>query len=105
MAVDNSKVLFSSNWDIDQSSSSSFTTVNISANVDTAVFTFPVGKMPVFDIQFKPSSESSWYMPGWNKNAGGTGFMFSAFASGTTVYARSTLAGSVRYLRYLETIQ
>lgn len=104
MAVDNSKVLFSSNWDIDQATTNGFVSQAISANVDTSFYTFSGGNVPVFDVQFKPSGENNWYLPGQNMNAADSGFYFQAYALGSNLYAKSTIAGTIRYIIYMETI-
>ena len=97
MAVDDSKLSYSSNWDIDQ--------LVASADVEMLIGTSTVYTItdalnpPTYKVQFKSSGDTKWYDCGVGSlNSAPSGlFTVYAYIDGTSLKVTSTNAGTVRY--------
>lgn len=95
--AENSKLKYSSSWDIDQLATLQEVTVASGTNT---IATIPVPvTYPVFEMQFKPSGSTKWYQMGYNSSnatlAGG--FTFYGYVLNGNLYAVCPSAGTVRY--------
>jgi hypothetical protein len=94
MSVDNTKIAFSSRWEIDQLINSQVITVG---SGDTAILVF-AGDPPVFEVQFQPTGSSVWYSPGLNSTDGtlANTFTWYAYINGTQLHVNCS-GGKIRY--------
>lgn len=94
MSIDNTKLRYSSSWDIDQLIASDTMTV---PNGDTAIYTF-TDDPPVFEVQFQPTSSNAWYSPGTSSTNGQFANTFSwyAYINNSKLYI-SCSGGKARY--------
>ena len=105
MTVDNTKLQYYSNWDIDQMVASDIKTVGTGT---TLIYTVPSNSvaLPIFEMQFKPTGSFSWYGAGANSTDGTIGslFTFYSYLQGTGIYSVTTSSGTVRYFIYSDKI-
>lgn len=100
MAIDETKIQFSSNWStIDKVPAGKFTTTAVAANVNQIVGTY-TSTPPMVTVQFKPTGSNLWYMPGDNARPGDYNFYYSSFFLSGNIYVNSTVAGTARLLIY-----
>ncbi len=100
MITDNSKLHFSSTWEIDQLVDSN--TVTISGSGDTALVDFSslnLPTIPIFEVQFQPTGSTKWFESGENSTNGTLAglFVHYAFISGSTLTINTGGAGTARY--------
>lgn len=105
MSKDNTKLYFSSDWEIDQL----YATASISVGSGTvAVYTFPtdIPALPVYHIQFKPTGSSVWYDPGTYMTSAtlATQKVFYTYILSGTAYAVLPNSGTVRYFIWTDKV-
>lgn len=96
MAVDDSKLLYSSQWDIDQLISTGDLAVSTGT---TTIHTIASAVDPsTYTVQFKPVSQSKWFNCGTGSTSGGASFFsFVAYIDGPALKVKTTVAGTARY--------
>lgn len=96
MAVDDSKLIYSSQWGkVETFSGEQFKITAVSANTNTVIGTY-TGSVPVFVAQFRPTSSSRWYLPGMNINSSNLFFNVKVWALSGNIYMNSEMAGTAR---------
>ena len=104
MAIDESKLQFSSEWStLDKIPTMTFTQTAVAASTDTVIGTY-TGNPPMITVQIKPNTETAWYLIGTNPTSGGTFRNSFAWFSGGNIYCRSDVACTARLLKYERTI-
>ncbi len=96
MAIDDTKLSYSSEWDIDQQVS--VTEVSVSSGTTAIATIDDAADPPMFEVEFKPNSASYYFRMGTNSSDDTVAGLFSAMAyiSGTSVYIKTTVAGTAR---------
>jgi hypothetical protein len=92
MALDESGIQYSSNWDIDQIVS---VTPTSSPGGDVVVGTF-TGDPPVFEVMAKPTGETFWVQPGRNGVDFGPNFIMVSYISGTDIHVLTSASCDIR---------
>lgn len=100
MAVDPTKINYSSEWDIDQLVATNANAPgSIGAGI-TSIYTIPPAvPLPDFKIQFKPTGSAFWFENGTSSTDGTTAnlFTFSTYVQGTSIIITTSTAGTLRY--------
>lgn len=101
--MDDSKLIFSSSWDIDQLVDTG--TAAVGGAGETTIYTF-TGDAPVFEVQFKPSGDTRWYSAGMNSTSDTTAglFYFTPYISGSTIKIHTESAGTARYFIWADKV-
>lgn len=98
MSVKDSKIAYSSNWDIDQLINTGTTPVG--SGIST-VYTIPstIPPIPVFEVQFQPTGSVFWYDPGTSSTDGTLTnlFTFFTYIAGGVININTTSTGIARY--------
>ena len=93
MAVDDTRLAFSSNWDIDliyaQGVITAAGSVAAGASIDLILFIHNIGFVPVFDMFFQSAPGANWQQNGEGNNA--TVMTYMAYATSTALHL---IAGS-----------
>lgn len=94
--MDDSKLIFSSAWDIDQLVASG--EVAVGGSGETTIYTF-TGSAPVFEVLFKPTGSTRWYHAGMNSTDNTTTglFFYTPYISGQNIRVHTESAGTARY--------
>lgn len=96
MAVDESKLAYSSDWDIDQLVASD--DVGIGVGTTTVYTISDASDPPTYQVQFQPSGDTKWYNCGANSTDNGVSFFnVLAYIDGTALRVSATVAGTARY--------
>lgn len=100
MAIDDDKLIYSSEWDIDQLVESN--TVAVAGSGTTLVRDYSLLNLPpnpVWEVQFRPTGSTRYYTAGLNSldGAGANNFTFFSYESGNTIYIVTDRAGTARY--------
>lgn len=91
--MDDSKVEFNSNWEMDRLIAQNDVAIGTGT---TLLYTFASSLTPPsFEVQYSPNS-SQYYQMGHGQ-LGGTYFDVHAFIDGTGIYVTSNVAGRARY--------
>mgnify|MGYP003575399221 CR=1 FL=1 len=93
MAIDESKLLFSSQWEVDTITTLQPTVTTVSANTDTLVHSF-TGDIPVYEVV--AISNGRLYRPGRNGQALGPKLTFHSWVAGNGIYVRLDQSATVR---------
>jgi hypothetical protein len=104
MSVDDTKIAYSSTWDIDQLISSGDVSIGVGT---TTVAVLPGATiLNEFSIDFKPSSGSLWYQPGKSSTNGTLGAVFDCYSyiSGISLMMYTSTPGTARYYVWADKI-
>lgn len=104
--IDEDKLSFSSNWEIDQlvytnqDSPASASGVTLLRVIDTPV------ALPDFLVQFKPTGSTKWYSAGRNSTDGSSAgfFTFFGYIQSGALYVYSTISGEARYYLWADKV-
>lgn len=98
MATDDTKLNYSSGWDIDQLVASAAVAVSSGT---TAIYTIPatLPATPEFEVQFKPAASARYHQAGYYSTDGtlAGGHQFSSYVQGSQVFITTDIAGTARY--------
>lgn len=100
MAVDSTKIGYSSTWDIDQLIATNTDNPTSVASGSTAIYTITGSvTLPDFKVQFKPTGSTFWFEPGTSSTNGTVAgeFTFSSYVSGSSIFITTSTAGTARY--------
>jgi hypothetical protein len=104
MAVDDSKLNYSSEWDIDQLVYTGEVAVNVGAGSATTIFSIPAGlpSLPVFNVQLYSVAVNLWFSPGQNSLIGdfANGFSFYTYLNNGTIYLVPSISLTGQKARY-----
>lgn len=105
--VDDNRLLFLSSWDIDQLVKTDIVTISGSGDtvlIDYSSLNIPAN--PIFEVQFKPSGASAYYMSGLNSTDGTTTneFSFYSYTSGSKLYIHTSGTGTARYFLWSDKV-
>ena len=98
MIRNDSKLDYSSEWDIDQL----LTTNSVSVPSGTSsIYTIPatLPAIPVFHVYFRPSGSAKWYESGAYSTSGAYAALqsFYTYVSGNSISINTTVAGTAKY--------
>lgn len=100
MAVDPTKIAYSSGWDIDQLVTTNTGSPTSIGSGSTAIYTITgTVALPDFKVQFKPTGSTFWFEPGTSSTNGTVAgeFTFSTYISGSSIFITTSTAGTARY--------
>lgn len=102
MAINDSMIQFSSQWEIDQRKASGEMSVGSGT---TLVYTANTS-YPVYEMQFKPTGSSKWFMPGVNSanNTSASTINFFPYVNGNNIYVSVNASGTIRYYVYTDKV-
>jgi hypothetical protein len=100
MAVDQSGLEFSSNWDIDQI----YPVVTASIPAGTTTVTTFTGNPPIFDVLAKPSGYPYWVQPGQNGIYFESTLTFNAWISGNSIVAQTDMPCDIRLYMWADKV-
>ena len=109
MSVDDTKLAFYSEWDIDQLIATAEVPVTL---VATSLYTYTTSDAPYFEVQFKPTGSTQWFQCGVNSLAGTLAgvFSFKAYISSTSIYidvdagGTAITGGTARYFIWADKV-
>lgn len=114
MVLDDSKLNYSSSWDIDQlvvsndTSATTFTNRVVVPIGTTLISTVPTGlpDIPEFDVQFQIANLTRWYYPGsYSTNGTVAGLhAFSVFLQNRGIYITTDIAGTAKYFIWADKV-
>lgn len=104
MPVDNSKLNYFSEWDIDQLLANKDIAVGSGA---TAIYTIS-GNVPIpeYEVYFKPTGSTFWYQMGTSSSLGTIATTFTAYSyiSGSSIFINAPSAGTARYFIWADKV-
>jgi hypothetical protein len=104
MAVDDSKLYYLSQWDIDQLLATNSIAVGSGA---TAIYTISGDvPLPEYEVQFMPTGSTYWYEMGTASSDGTLAGTFTVYSyiSGSSIFINAPTAGIARYFVWADKV-
>jgi len=107
MSVDDSKLAYSSLWEIDQLISTNDVAVGSGVSTVFSYASLGVATNPVYEVYFKPAGDTKWYKEGAFSTNGSyltTGSTFFSYTNGNSIVISTSVSGTARYFLWQDKV-